>query len=393
MAITVLATSPNVNFEAASGVRYVADANGFFQNVALADVIDMLRAGYSITGPNGNFVMSAAGLIYETVQIGITAGATRTLAGAYALTREVSRIDVTTAPAAGVLVGDGVSLPVAALGGLDVTVINNTANILTVYPATAADKINGLAAGAGVPIPAGDVAHFEATAVNPTDWRFDPGMGAAGQLNTVLSNDFITATGTTQGTAVVLGGDINRVTSGTGGVILPAGVTGLDMFVINHTGGPIQVYSNGTDQIDDTAGSVGLSQMNGSMCLYSCSSAGLWYSNGIGTGYAGAYPTQSYTNAMTAFAGGGQASATMLATVLNRLTTVATINDSVRLPTAVAGMTVTVLNASPNSANVFPATGDAINAGAANAAFAVAGGKTATFFTTIAGFWHSMLSA
>ncbi len=99
-------------------------------------------------------------------------------------------------------------------------------------------------------------------------------------------------------------------------------------------------------------------------------------------------------NALTALAGGGQANAVTLTAHVNRFTTVATIADSTKLPPAVAGIyPVTVINAAANSMNVFPSTGDAINAGAANAAFAVGGNKTAIFFCAVNGTWNAVLSA
>lgn len=105
-------------------------------------------------------------------------------------------------------------------------------------------------------------------------------------------------------------------------------------------------------------------------------------------------PLSSAANAITAFAGGGQQSATPLTAVINRVTTVATAADSVTLPLAVAGMSLQISNAAgANSMNVFPNTGDAINALAANAAFAVAAGKTVEFFSAVAGIWHTILSA
>jgi hypothetical protein len=101
------------------------------------------------------------------------------------------------------------------------------------------------------------------------------------------------------------------------------------------------------------------------------------------------------TNGITARAGGGQGSATALTTTVNRVATVATIGDSVLLPATTNGTSapVVVFNAAANSLNVFPATGDAINAGAANAAFAVAGGKTAIFYCVAPGLWVSILTA
>lgn len=96
---------------------------------------------------------------------------------------------------------------------------------------------------------------------------------------------------------------------------------------------------------------------------------------------------------ITAHAGGGQTNATKLTGQLNRVTTVATIADSVMLTPSLSGLDITVVNAGANSMNVFPVTGDAINALGANTAFAVAAGKTATFYCITAGQWHSILSA
>lgn len=100
------------------------------------------------------------------------------------------------------------------------------------------------------------------------------------------------------------------------------------------------------------------------------------------------------TNGITAFAGGGQGSAVALTSTINRITTVATGNDSVRLPAATAGRIVFVQNAAAsNSANVFPATGEVINALSANAAFALASNKAAVFFCAVNGTWTSILTA
>lgn len=101
----------------------------------------------------------------------------------------------------------------------------------------------------------------------------------------------------------------------------------------------------------------------------------------------------SSVDALTARAGGGQALGTALTEAFNRVTTVATIADSVKLPAAKAGMWVVAINAAANSMNVFPSTGETINAGAADAAFAVAGGKTVLFVCANNGKWYGILSA
>lgn len=74
---------------------------------------------------------------------------------------------------------------------------------------------------------------------------------------------------------------------------------------------------------------------------------------------------KSVTNGITAFAGGGQASATQLTSAVNRVATAATAADSVKLP-AVAeadiGIEVDVINDGASSIQVFGAGTDTIDA-------------------------------
>lgn len=102
----------------------------------------------------------------------------------------------------------------------------------------------------------------------------------------------------------------------------------------------------------------------------------------------------SVANAITAFATGGQTNAIALTASYNRVTTVAAAADSVKLPAAVAGSRVVVFNkAAANSLNVFPATGDKINALAVNAAYAMAVTKGALFLCVVDGTWDTLLTA
>ncbi len=99
-------------------------------------------------------------------------------------------------------------------------------------------------------------------------------------------------------------------------------------------------------------------------------------------------------NAITAFAGGGQTSATPLVDAINRVTTVASAGDSVLLPKAKAGLVVVVMNAAAaNSMDVFPTVGDAINAIAVNSQLAVAANKCVIFICAVDGTWTSVLTA
>lgn len=99
------------------------------------------------------------------------------------------------------------------------------------------------------------------------------------------------------------------------------------------------------------------------------------------------------TNSITARAGGGQASATALTARFNRITTAATAGDSVKLPAAKAGASVFVFNKAANSVDVFPSTGDKVNALSANAAYALAATKGAMFVCMVDGTWDTILTA
>jgi hypothetical protein len=104
--------------------------------------------------------------------------------------------------------------------------------------------------------------------------------------------------------------------------------------------------------------------------------------------------SKAFANGLTAKAGGGQSGATLLSAELNRVTTVATAADSCLLGSAVPGATVWVVNAaSANAMNVFPATGESINALAANTALSVAANKVIVFTCAVAGVWNSLLTA
>jgi hypothetical protein len=72
---------------------------------------------------------------------------------------------------------------------------------------------------------------------------------------------------------------------------------------------------------------------------------------------------------------------------------VATAGDSVKLRAVQLGVSQVVINGTATSMNVFPATGEAINALANDAAYAVAAGKTVRFYGGAAGKTFALLSA
>lgn len=90
---------------------------------------------------------------------------------------------------------------------------------------------------------------------------------------------------------------------------------------------------------------------------------------------------------IVAFAGGGKASATALTNTLNRIVTVASANDSVVLPPAIAGSEVTVINAGANTAAVFSKGTDTIGTNNAATADTISTTKAKKYTCITRGKW------
>jgi hypothetical protein len=111
----------------------------------------------------------------------------------------------------------------------------------------------------------------------------------------------------------------------------------------------------------------------------------------------------SWQDNITATPTGSQSTSLLLTQQNNRITTVTTTGDGVRLPPAIPGAAIVVLNdAAVNPCNVWPSSatqggiagGDKINTGAANAAFSLAAsagaaGGPVIFYVFSAGTWRT----
>lgn len=86
------------------------------------------------------------------------------------------------------------------------------------------------------------------------------------------------------------------------------------------------------------------------------------------------------TQQVVAHAGGGQGSATQLMIGFTEITAVATVGDSIKLPSAAINKAVILKNDGVNYADVFPFSGDTINDGSANAAIRIYPGQTIGFY-------------
>lgn len=102
---------------------------------------------------------------------------------------------------------------------------------------------------------------------------------------------------------------------------------------------------------------------------------------------------QSTDNGVTASTDSNQADGYAITAAITRVTTVGTTGDSLVLPEALAGDSRIVFNKGANSMDVFPASGDAINALSANAAYAVAATKGVLFVCAVDGKWDTLLTA
>ena len=99
----------------------------------------------------------------------------------------------------------------------------------------------------------------------------------------------------------------------------------------------------------------------------------------------------SATDSITSGTTQTQAGATTLTSHFNRVTTNANANDGVKLPVALAGKEVIILNdTTPNDLQVWPATGDAIEGAAVDAVGVtkVAAGVATTYEAVDATTWY-----
>jgi hypothetical protein len=87
----------------------------------------------------------------------------------------------------------------------------------------------------------------------------------------------VAAAGATQGTGTVLATSINVITSGAGGVVLPVGVAGMLVTVINTTGAAINIYPAAGSQIDVLGANVAFSLGTTAKLEFVAISATQWY--------------------------------------------------------------------------------------------------------------------
>lgn len=134
----------------------------------------------------------------------ITAGTTRTQAGATQITDPRTTINTSTAVTGGTLLGDGVALPQVGSGTDVVFLENNTPNPVQVYGFNGStDTVNGVAGSTGIAMPGNSVATF--LEAQPGNWAcaLDGAPMAAYNTNSATANTTLTAANVAGGISTV----------------------------------------------------------------------------------------------------------------------------------------------------------------------------------------------
>lgn len=177
-------------------------------------------------------------------------------------------------------------------------------------------------------------------------------------------------------------------------VMLPPSAPGLELLLINHGANAMQVFGNGTETVDDQVATTGVSQMSNSLVIYSCATAGKWYTEGLSSGFAASLGLQTFSYAtIAANVGGTQVAGTPITQMLNNITA-AGASYSATLPPSVPGLELTVHNISAQTVLVFPNAGgtgtEKINALAANASISMLTNTSTVFTCNVAGQWWTV---
>ena len=224
--------------------------------------------------------------------------------------------------------GDAVTLPVAVAGQL-IIVVNNGAQSADVFPASG-DKIDGGSVNVAFALASGANALF--ICQDGTDWDS-------------LGGGFFTPSSTTTLSAKTIDLDANTLT------------------------GTLAEFNTALQ-------SESFASLGGSETLVSKTLTAPVLND----------PTFDVAVGVTAHTGSSQGDGAITSTFVE-IATVGTTGDAVTLPTAAAGKLVFIANNGANSADVFPASGDKIDGGSANAAQALPSGANRMYICQDATDW------
>lgn len=166
--------------------------------------------------------------------------------------------------------------------GMQVSAIANYgANPINCYPhpSDPNNSINGLSANTPVVLGPKTITPFQC--ISAGVWNaVDIGGGFNGSIETVVSQGNVVSAGTNQNNATPITQAIVNFTSGSAdpaGGTLPPAIAGSQIAVANNIAATtIRIYGAGSDTINGTAGSTGVTQATANVTLYICAVNGAW---------------------------------------------------------------------------------------------------------------------
>ena len=223
--------------------------------------------------------------------------------------------------------------------------------------------------------------------------------GQASRLGIRINS--ITGVGTTQGgtSPIVYGGDYALLTSAAGATACTIDSS----FPVGDSANVVNISTVTGLLFPPTSGTINGGTANASInippravvVVTRTSATAFWVEIGVAGGTSSVV-LGGATDAVTAFATGGQTNATQLTGLMSSVTTVGTAADSVKLPLAQAGMVYFLANATATSMTVYGAGTDTINGVATATGVAQGANSRAAYFAITsapAGKWFRVLSA
>jgi len=340
----------------------------------------------------------------------------------------ISNVTTGTAPFVVTSTTQVANLSVATAGAATnaAALLQNTSSATTVYPTFTTSGANGNSSAVintaisanlanGAIIATTFVGNISGTLTAPgsnTQVIFnDTGnANATSGLTFNKSTNLLTVTGNVSGGNLTTAGVVAATGNVSGGNLTTAGVLSVTgnanvgnigaTTAIFTTGNITTINSgllqNGNSNVTITANAnVTINAVGGARITATSTGANITGTLGVSANISGsnviasAYLIRSVGTGIAA-AGTTQGTATAINKELNLISSVPSTANGIVLPTAVAGMVLTITNSTANAMLVYPASGAAINSLATNAAFTHTAGATLQFVAPTTTQWYSV---